>query len=356
MKFLNKKEQVLDIELTEYGKRLLSKGRFKPSYYAFFDDGILYDSEYGGVVETQNDTQPRIIKNTPQLEAQSIFNGIESRITRANDYVRGRLPVGDAAPDPGVLELIDQGEDFQNSTDKLFSLTYPLGTSELTNDSLPAWKVNFLRGLATGSLDILNAVTCSNQIMNIPQIEVAPITYETRVDTLTEEQKFEFSPTELYGDETITVLERDSAILLQIKEENTEFEPENFEIEVYEIQSVIDTQITNCADGKYIEEMIPLYFKKSKSNIENGILLDTDEQQEIFENPNLMLDSSYVEYFFDIAVDNEIDNDIICKFTKNEGEGLFSQKVLDCEPEKVKRKMSAKNLFDTDVDSEDCIE
>ena len=49
--FFNKKEDVLDLELTEYGKYLLSLGRFNPDSYAFFDDEILYDSKYGGFFE-----------------------------------------------------------------------------------------------------------------------------------------------------------------------------------------------------------------------------------------------------------------------------------------------------------------
>ena len=47
MKFLNKQEQVIDLQLTQYGKYLLSTGKFKPVFYAFFDDGILYDPNYG---------------------------------------------------------------------------------------------------------------------------------------------------------------------------------------------------------------------------------------------------------------------------------------------------------------------
>ena len=46
MLFMNKKEEVLDIELTPYGKHLLSNGKLKPVYYAFFDDNILYDIQY----------------------------------------------------------------------------------------------------------------------------------------------------------------------------------------------------------------------------------------------------------------------------------------------------------------------
>ena len=49
MTFLDKKEQVLDIQLTQYGKYLLSKGKLKPVYYSFFDDDVLYDSTYAGI-------------------------------------------------------------------------------------------------------------------------------------------------------------------------------------------------------------------------------------------------------------------------------------------------------------------
>ena len=35
--FVNKKERVFDIELTSYGRYLMSVGKFKPEYYAFYD-------------------------------------------------------------------------------------------------------------------------------------------------------------------------------------------------------------------------------------------------------------------------------------------------------------------------------
>jgi len=51
-KFLNKKEQVYDLKLTSYGHYLMSVGKFKPVYYAFFDDNILYDGAYAAVSES----------------------------------------------------------------------------------------------------------------------------------------------------------------------------------------------------------------------------------------------------------------------------------------------------------------
>ena len=54
VEFSDKKEEVLDIQLTSYGKSLLAKGKFKPEFYCFFDDDILYDTRYTSDEEAQN--------------------------------------------------------------------------------------------------------------------------------------------------------------------------------------------------------------------------------------------------------------------------------------------------------------
>ena len=46
MSFFNKKEDVIKVEITPHGRKMLSEGRFKPYCYAFFDDDILYDIKY----------------------------------------------------------------------------------------------------------------------------------------------------------------------------------------------------------------------------------------------------------------------------------------------------------------------
>ena len=77
MQFFNQKEEVIDIQLTQFGKSLLSQGRFKPTYYAFYDNDILYDLNYanasGSYKETQNQTEKRILKETPRLKTQYMF-------------------------------------------------------------------------------------------------------------------------------------------------------------------------------------------------------------------------------------------------------------------------------------------
>ena len=81
MEFFNKKEEVLDIQLTQFGKHLLSVGRFRPVYYCFYDDDILYDSTKGGFSEHQNNTEKRILEHTPKLKTQYLTYSVE-KITR----------------------------------------------------------------------------------------------------------------------------------------------------------------------------------------------------------------------------------------------------------------------------------
>jgi len=57
VEFFDKKEEVLDIELTQFGRHLLSKGKFNPKYYSFFDDNILYNSQRASFSEKQNEAE-----------------------------------------------------------------------------------------------------------------------------------------------------------------------------------------------------------------------------------------------------------------------------------------------------------
>ena len=66
-KILDKKEQVFDLEITPHGKYLLSTGKFKPVYYGFYDDNVLYDGEYAGITEAQSQIQQRIKEETVYL-------------------------------------------------------------------------------------------------------------------------------------------------------------------------------------------------------------------------------------------------------------------------------------------------
>ena len=57
MEFFDKKQDVIDLQITQFGRYLLSLGRFKPVFYSFHDDNVLYNVENAGITELQNDSQ-----------------------------------------------------------------------------------------------------------------------------------------------------------------------------------------------------------------------------------------------------------------------------------------------------------
>ena len=69
MTFFDKKEEILELKLSSYGRQKLAAGKFKPVYYAFFDDDILYDGARAGITEDNNDIEPRIQENSLSFDA-----------------------------------------------------------------------------------------------------------------------------------------------------------------------------------------------------------------------------------------------------------------------------------------------
>ena len=82
MTFFDKKEEVMKVELTPYGRYLLSIGKLKPHSYRFFDDNIIYDSASGGFEEKQNEANHRIKHTTPNLKGNPNITGVETNIKK----------------------------------------------------------------------------------------------------------------------------------------------------------------------------------------------------------------------------------------------------------------------------------
>jgi hypothetical protein len=129
MEFFDRKEEVLEIQLTQEGKRLLSRGEFAPYYYQFFDDDILYDPTGCGFDEEQNNSIPRI-KETPRIKTQNIVYGIETEFNKK--------------PQPNKKYLYNKNHD---------PLKYPLGLGDYSTDYTPAWNLSLISGIInTGSV------------------------------------------------------------------------------------------------------------------------------------------------------------------------------------------------------------
>ena len=180
MEFFNRKEEVLDIELTSHGKQMLSAGKLSPSYYAFYDDDITYDSQYGAASpENQKDSHDRIIA-TPRIKPNTVFNsvdnpfmggGIESvleflfpgdALQEYKDFIMaifGNLSIQESSAvlDQMMRSAADSRSLFYGvnklSPEKKdeYILPIPLGSSALGSQKAPAWQVNFLKSELSSS-------------------------------------------------------------------------------------------------------------------------------------------------------------------------------------------------------------
>jgi len=318
MTFFNPKEEVLDIQLTQYGKYLLSLGKWKPVYYAFFDNDILYDGEAGGLIEIQNDIEPRIQENTPRSRTQYSFT---SRETAFAQYYQTRQ-------DPRLSEL-DRIK-MQTTPERLYSLTAPLGSADLSLNHSPHFKLQLFAGSISGSS---NVTTGSFQQLQIPQIDME-IIYKTQVKSLADDasdsqiskgvvdpiMQGESLNLGVFQDGTYIEVTPEN-ILLTLEERNTVFERENFYIEVFKIEEEIDR-----TTSKIKEVLVPLSFLPTHSPIKNDILLSSNELEPIYDP-----DPTFVEYYFNLYVDSEIDEAEICaSLNRLKSQGIYVDEELNC--------------------------
>ena len=133
-KFLNKKEQVIDLKLTGYGNYLLSIGAFKPTYFTFVDDNVVYDSQYfGRSGEAQNEIHKRIKQDTQYIESLVLFEELNP-----NPLPNNELNFFQSDIDPTMKDTrIDE-----------FRLNSIIGDAFVGEDKqkAPSWKVVSLRG------------------------------------------------------------------------------------------------------------------------------------------------------------------------------------------------------------------
>lgn len=301
MTFFNKKEEVLEIKLSSYGKQKLAAGTFKPVYYAFFDDDILYDGARAGVVEDNNNIEPRIQENSPSLRVQTSFTDLEEKVKKqTHEFENG------AYHDSNLTDLKSDPSVFQD-TDGLRNVL-PLGNSQLGNQKVAAWKVQFLEGAFKqyrttthdSTLTCATPYSCQKPVINIPQIE---LDLEVQPKLVSRDFKGVADPvTGRYvalnqATNQFIRLEKDY-ILLDITEENVDLLNDSFSLEIYEITD-------NTSIEGYQEVLKPKLFKKEIQQVVDGILLDREEIDAQISDAEI--DEKVVEYYFTVSVDDGID-------------------------------------------------
>ena len=331
MTFFNKKEEVFDIQLTQHGKHLLSRGEFTPTYYAFFDDGVVYDSKHAGFDEDQNNTIDRIQNKTPLMRTQHTFNGAETRVAQES-----------------VSQLRQE---------QMLSLTCQIGNGKIDTDKIPAWDLMLYQGRIDNVEPEILRLTGSSEgttipTQQIPQIEVR-CEYATFVNDINEIDPtdpgydldsllvgYDDKASSVFDDGTFVGLKTED-LLIQLMENNTDFEMQNFDIEVFIVD---DRELSTVGT---VERLKRLMFKKQPDMVVNDILLEEDEIPDYVEETG----PQYVEYYFDIFVDKEIDQQVVCNSVGAlKARGYKIESPYDC-PDTVDK--LPYNIYRSDVAEED---
>jgi len=294
-KFLDKKEQVFDIKLTSYGHHLLSVGKFKPAYYAFYDDNILYDKKYAdaGSNENQNDIESRIQKDTQYIEGLVLFRDVEETLNNgegAYDWASQiEITSRQMTPAADVFRLDNQIGDI-----------YGEGESNLS----PAWKIVTLQN----NMNSVSQTDVANN-SNIPQINITS-TYRkiatelqefvTSLETPEDDIRSSLISTLTFEDGK-TIQLQNSDPLCYVEELNTTLLNSNFDIEVYVVLS--------SSNGGSYEQLERKYFSYQAPQVQNGFLMS----EEPMRVPQSDVTNTSVEYYFDVLTDTQVDQSTACK-------------------------------------------
>lgn len=309
MKFFDKKQDVIDVQLTQHGKRLLAEGKFKPKFYSFHDYNVLYDSEYGGSAEVQNDTEGRIQDDTPVLRTQYNFVGVDNSSYEQLD----------------VVQNINRVE-FMFPISKRTSL----GTQQA-----PKWSMQFYDGKITSASGYF---TGSNEIKaHIPQLDMLQkyriipgnsLNGGGTVPQLSQFQRYYFS------DGTFADAMSED-IIVDIEEKFTPYENENISIEIFAYE-----------EGP-TRKLKKLNFKKQPVYVVDGVLLD----EPIVTPDDFEINNTFVDYYLDVRVDSEITTDDLCNAVRKlKSRGIYLESAFECPDVETP---TFPNIYQSNVEEED---
>lgn len=256
MEFFNKKEEVLELILTQKGKELYASGSFKPFFYSFHDSDIIYDD---GSSEEQNSIVERI-KNTARVHHN--LNILENYCLKNTNLENNYM----------YCEL---------------------GNKSLENQHKPAWRIEFIKSPKfqyvgsknnpTVTRDYLLKLTASSGIYNSFDSWNANQEYIPQIDIQTN-YKIVISGT---GSAADYYLVKDDPILFNIFEENVlnVNDKQEMILEAYYMDNGDNTQLVfdkNAQNSiyKYLNILFDKdIFYENQNLIKNiyGNLVDKDE-------------------------------------------------------------------------------
>lgn len=318
MEFFDSKEEVIEVQLTQYGKLLLAKGKLRPFYYAFYDDGVAYDSQHLGFEESQNKSEDRIKEETPRMKTQNMVFGSETKVKEHNKLV-----------DTGVASLYEDYEFVPDPNERDNFLKYPL------------YCMPFYSGKKTPTLEAITDMplfltssgvtyfTGSNVNLPIPQANAEVNYYIHRTHPpegfvrmedrpeLSDAQKAEaalnYGTQDLLGDTVFFLdgnqidVEGDGMFIEMFEAlDNVDMSAQDYELEVFEIQESM------LADNNRETILIPLRFEEN----------------------NNMVDSLCIQQYFNMSIDDDVPED---RYRSNRGPRgkLFNRPPKPASPSEV---------------------
>lgn len=264
VKFFDQKQEVIQIELTPYGRQLLSEGKFAPSHYAFYDTNILYDGAFGGITETQNTIVDRIKDGTPRSRPVTKFHTTEGSLISLSSA--------------NYKNYFDQQKEYCATYNRF------LGKNSTFSDFAPSWDINVTE---TSDSDFEEGVEYKAN-NTLPVVDsILDITYELATS----------------GSASFYTLLENQNLTLDVLELNTFFSVNgNFDLEVFRLDpkggemtalSFINPNSINSQN--LTNQTSPLYLSRTIEGTNEDILTGFP-----------VLDNTYVEYYFQVLLDREV--------------------------------------------------
>jgi hypothetical protein len=307
--FLDKKEQVLEFELTPYGKHLFSVGKLDPKYYSFYDDDILYDSNYQTGTVDGAATAPLVLESQNSIVTRISDTQRIGSVTNFTEFLTnnsiGEVSVGLLADefDQQMLEnsngigplKTDGNTQTRGKPIYMQKFQSPIGSNDVFKDYAPAWRVRSISGskqFSDGYEYIFGQIPKLSASLDLGYVTTTVQSYDADSDS--------YVPRESYD------LVKNDRLLLDIQELNSTFkQDENFDIEVFKLREGGENRIEKL---HFINESSPVAGELDVQTDPTIFASRLQGTEEDLQSTFIQLDESFVEYFLSIRVDDEIDD------------------------------------------------
>tara|TARA_Y100000592_G_scaffold21635_1_gene33387 strand:+ start:1243 stop:2193 length:951 start_codon:yes stop_codon:yes gene_type:complete len=279
--FFNNKEEVINIELTPYGRHKFSLGEMHPLYYSFYDSGILYDGAYGDLTETQNNIVSRIKSGTPYIKPLSNFTSSIAEV-KAIDISTSQFD-----------KIVDSTANFYQ----------PLGRNSPWSDFKPSWLLYTLAdsvqlthslGTSDGYEYVANGLV---PILSASEMEINYTTLDLNQNVENPEDQ-----TTIFIFDT----ENEQRFYIDLLELNTVFKVNgNYDIEVF--RTPRDGEDNELISLSFIDDQIDYGDELRDQSDDPYSFLNALNGDDVEQRQNFpQLTSEYVEYYLSIRVDDQI--------------------------------------------------